>query len=265
MDRYGVMRNNCNNLRYLFGSPMPHNINLAFPMVLIELSRALDSAFYQQSPAVSRDAEPTRTLIPLLVSRQQRYFANRLHAIGDNPNRARFFWHYADDLPSSVDYHPEDTSHGALDMRYLELLRRDFDRLNVLPTSVGEPIALEYSYLRRFANTFLQKIVSGANFANDVEGNVANPENRRNGECDGWMNLAVVDARVYRACRKISLLVLGACQPHLTIGNHSALLMNKRYLTNGTPPRQCLIGGKCCEPAPNGRCTLCVPHDAQCP
>jgi hypothetical protein len=31
------------------------------------------------------------------------------------------------------------------------------------------------------------------------------------------------------------------------------------------PPRQCPTGRKCCEPAPDGGCDLCVPNNAQCP
>jgi hypothetical protein len=227
--RYRVMHNNCNNLRKIAGLPMSHNENLAFSMVLIELLRALDSAFYRQSPARSRDAEPTRTLIPLLVSRQQRYFVNHLQTIADSPNGERFLWHHADDLPQGVNYHPEDTSHGALVMRYLELLRRNFDYLNALPTSVGEPIPLDSSHLRRFANTFLQKIAIGTNFANNVAGDAANQVDLRNSESDGWMSLAVADMKVYYTCHNVTLRIVNRSQPYLTIGNHSALLMNKRF------------------------------------
>lgn len=231
--RYAQMLQNCKNLRKVAGLPMSHNENLAFAMVLIELSRALDSPFYRQSTARSNLAEPTRALAPLLVSRQQRYFVNHLKTITDSQNRARFLWPHADDLPSSIKPHAEDTSHGALTMRYVELLRRDFDRLNAFPASVGEPILLDSSYLRRFANAFLLKIAPGRNFADDITGKTAEPADGVNGECDGWMNLALVDVNVYRVCHDVSLRIVNRSQPYVTIGNHSALLMNKRALPGG--------------------------------
>ena len=233
VDRHKGMRKICNDSRIIAGLPMAHNENLAFTMVLIELWRALESAFYRQSPARSRDAEPTRTLIPLLVSRQQRYFVNHLDTIEDIPNRPRFRWHHVDDLPPGVNYNCEDTSHGALTMRYLELLRRDYDRLNAYPASVGEPIPLDSSHLRRFANTFLQKIApvtnfgTGTNFASNVEGNDPKPIN--NELSDGWVNLAVADVNVYQVCHNVTLRAVDRSQPYLSIGSHSALLMNKRY------------------------------------
>lgn len=254
----GDMLKGCKELRVAAGSPLAHNENLAFAMVLIELSRALDSAFYRQSPARSQDAEPTRALIPLLVSRQHRYFMNRVQ----NPGNPRFWWHYSDDLPPGIEYHAEDTSHGALDMRYLDLLRRNFDRLNVVPTSVGEPIPLNSTHLRAFANTFLQRIAVGRHFKDDVDGDTADPIDRQNGNCDGWMNLAIADVNVYHRCHEMSLRIVNGQQPYLSIGNHSALLMNKRLLP---APPPCPTGRKCCEPAPDGGCARCVPRAAQCP
>lgn len=222
----GQRKINCDNKRRTFGCPMSHNENLAFTMVLIELWRALESEFYQQSPARANDAAPTRTLIPLLVSRQQRYFMNCPQTIEDTPNRPRFVWNHADDIPADL-IRSEDTSHGALVMRYLELLHRNFDRLNVLPASVGEPIPLDSSHLRRFANTFLQKIAPGTNFASNVEGNDPKPGN--NEMSDGWMNLAVADEAVYQVCHNVSLRAVNRSQPYLAVHQHSALLMNKRF------------------------------------
>ena len=237
--RWKEMQRNCNSLRVMAGLPLAHNENLAFAMVLIELSRALESPYYRQAPTRlnDHDVEPLRTLIPFLVSRQQRYFANRLSTEIDLQLVPRFFWHFSSDLPPGTDlnYYPEDTSHGALDMRYLGLLRRDFARLNAMPASVGEPIALDDSYLRRFANTFLQMIALGTNFRNNVSGATARPVDRRNSECDGWLNLAVADVRVYNACHEMSLRVVNGEQPYLNIGNHSALLMNKHVLPFPSP------------------------------
>lgn len=227
-DRYGRMLKSCKNVHRVAGQPMAHNENQAFMMVLIELFRALDSVFYRQSPDRSVNAEPTRTLIPLLVSRQQRYFANRLKTVEDHPDGARFVWNYADDQPPGIGTHRENISHAALTMRYVELLRRDYDRLNALPATVGEPIPLDSSYLRRFANTFLQKIAAGTNLAHDIEGNPGDPK-ADNGEAGGWVSLAVVNQKVYHECHNVLLRIEDGAQPFLTISNHAALLMSKRY------------------------------------
>ena len=47
-------------------------------MSLIELWRALDSDFYRTSPARQSNADVAAGLIPLMVTRFQRYFVNRL-------------------------------------------------------------------------------------------------------------------------------------------------------------------------------------------
>jgi hypothetical protein len=264
--RYRQMRKNCKELRLMAGHPHAHNENLAFAMVLIELSRALDSAFYQQSPARSNDAEPTRKLIPLLVARQQRFFANHLRTATDAQQRARFVWNYSDDVPSGISTHVEDTSHGAVDMRYLGVLHHNFERLNAVTAPVGEPIALDRSYFRRFANTFLLKIVKGQNFSSNISGaaiKAPGAPDDLNGTCDGWVNLSLADPAVYKVCRAVSLRVVNGRQPYLTIGNHSALLATKANGPADVP--SCPAGRKCCEPADGGGCRVCVPKNAQCP
>src|SRR5262245_65718157 len=90
-DRWDQKHEDCNRLRELAGRGLPHNINLTFSMVLIELSRVLNSPFYLQSPRHAGGAENMRDFSLVLVSRQQRYFANRLNPIDlqdvDNPCR----------------------------------------------------------------------------------------------------------------------------------------------------------------------------------
>src|SRR5262249_32854520 len=76
--RWKDQQNDCKNLRAMAGSPLPHNVSFTFSMVLIELSRIFDTSFYWQSPKRSKDAERIRFFLPLLVSRQQRYFMNRI-------------------------------------------------------------------------------------------------------------------------------------------------------------------------------------------
>src|SRR5262249_6074068 len=83
-----------------------------------------------------------------------------------------------------------------------------FDRLNAVAAAAGEPIELTSTHLRRFANTFLHKIASGSNFAKNVQGDPVDgddPVDKYNFACDGWMNLAVADVRVYDKCHEVSL------------------------------------------------------------
>jgi hypothetical protein len=82
----------CDNLHDYAGSPLEYNGNGAFMMTLIELWRALDSPFYRSSAPQTNQVELTRNLIPLLVSRFQRFFTDHLQTRTDNVNGApRFF------------------------------------------------------------------------------------------------------------------------------------------------------------------------------
>jgi hypothetical protein len=110
---------NCGNFIGGGAGTMAHNENGLFMMLLIELWRVLDSDFYRQSPDRDNDAEPTRTLIPLVVSRYQRFLADHLRSEADAKG-TRFYWNYLD--LTSFAQHPEDTGHGAYDMLYLDLL-----------------------------------------------------------------------------------------------------------------------------------------------
>jgi hypothetical protein len=222
---------NCQGLILGGAGAMAHNENGLFMMMLIELWRALNSDFYRQSPDRANDAEPTRVLIPILVSRYQRFLADHLRSDAD-PRGTRFYWNYLD--LTNFPQHAEDTGHGAYDMLYLDLLRRNLDRLNAQAAPRGEPIALDSTFLRRFANTFLQKIAVGANFASDITGAATSSDSWKKSEdlnktCNGWANLTIADASVYRICKEISLRVVERAQPFLTIGNHLALLRNKQF------------------------------------
>jgi hypothetical protein len=174
------------------------------------------------------------------VSRNQRYQVDHRQVVGDARGE-RYWWHKTDDLPAALNHDPdpEDISHGALDMRYQEELQRNFWRLNPLATAAGEPIPFEDAQLGRFANTFLEVIAAGPNFAHDIAGAQTTPDSNGlvsdNSLCDDWLSLAIADANVYRKCYDMSLKVVNVTatqlnpQPYLTIGNHSALLANKRY------------------------------------
>lgn len=274
----------CKDLHWLAGLPIAHNENNAFAMLLMELYRTLGSDLYQHSPLRETDANValTRNLIPVLVSRNQRYFVDHLRTISDSRGD-RYSWNHEDDLPivtanpfagyTTLSYmpikaHSEDTSHGSLDMIYLDVLRTNFDRLNPAAASAGEPIPLDVPQLRRFAKTFLEEIASGTNFAYDVDGNhLTDPAHVTDydGMCNGWVGLAAADTAVFRVCRDMTLKIVqdapdvedpvlepgqrtppppacqrygtchpkhtqvGASQPFLSIGNHAALLASKRF------------------------------------
>jgi hypothetical protein len=209
-------------------------------MMCIELWRTLDSDFYRRSPQRSTDADATRSLIPLLAAREQRYFADRLQVKSDSAHGERYWWRYQDDVPGP---HAED-GHANLDMLYLDVLRTSVDRLNPIATASGEPIPLDDAMLRRFANTFLEEyarpseIDSGGNIRFDVNGrstsDVSKDADASDSLCNGWVNLAVVDATVYRMCHDVLLRVGlpdkdGVRQRYLSIANHAALLVNKSF------------------------------------
>lgn len=227
LQRYNQMKSNCNNQRLMAGLPFAQNQELAFSMVLIELYRALGSPAYPRLD----DNYGLHDRIPVLVARQQRYFAHFLEPVG-----TRYFWDYEDDLPPEIGANPEDTSHGSLDMSYFDLLRRNIDFLNPPATALGEPILFDSSQVDRFANTFLQEIAAGRDLASDVSGRVIGPIDKHDGNCDDWVSLASADVAVYDQCRDVSLRVVDGWQPYLNVSNHSALLANKHYLPAPRPP-----------------------------
>ena len=229
---------NCTEAGSYAGKPLAHNEAGALMMSFIELWRALDSDLYRTSPDRQSNADVARGMIPLMVTRLQRYFANRLRLeSGDH-----YQWHYNDDVP---DPHVENSSHANLDMFYLDVLRRSRTRLDAHVAPRGEPIPLNDTMLRRFANTFLQQIARpadidrGGNVRGNVAGDPTEPDkngrtDRFNYSLDGWVTLAVADATVYRLCRDILLRTStrvgqpGLFQEYLGAGTHAALLANKR-------------------------------------
>jgi hypothetical protein len=236
--RIDTARSDCGKLGLYAGKPLAHNESGSLMMSFIELWRALDSDFYRRSPQRAPDADFARGLIPLVVTRHQRYFVNRLHVQNDAAQGERYWWQYNDDVPSP---HPEDTAHGDLDMSYLNVLRHSFDRLNAKVAPAGEPIALDNAMMRRFANTFLEQIArpdeidSGGDLRSSIEGRPAadgkGGPDYNDPLCDGWVNLAFVDATIYRLCARVSQRTdpTGVVQNYLTIANHSALLANKSF------------------------------------
>jgi hypothetical protein len=225
-DRLGRQESNCKNLQCVAGAPLAHNESGLYGMTLIELWRAIDSSFYQQSRQKATNADLSHNLFPILISRFYRYFADSLQIRADSTNGDRYYWHYQDDQPSCVGEGSEDIGHGQIDMLFVDLVRTNVNRLNA--SAKNEPIPFDTLQLRHFANTFLGKVVSGADLNSDIDGNPTNPRGMDNSACEGWVGLAVSDPNVYRQCRDITLAA-GATQPALSIGNHSALLEAKLF------------------------------------
>jgi hypothetical protein len=231
--RMNQQKSNCIAAPRLAGHPLPHNEFNAFLMVLVELSRVLESPFYRQTSPQSASADWARTLLPLLASRGQRYFANRLQSVGTNPATARFRWNYMDDLPSGDSPERDDASHASVSMGFIALLNRNFVRLNSLPIWDGKLIAFDATYLHRFANSVLHmtgatsQVPANVHMSDDVDGTTPTPADKQDGTCHGFLGLTAGDSRVYQACHAMSLRLKNGTQPHLGVGAHSALLANK--------------------------------------
>jgi len=231
-NRLNQQKSNYDKLSCIAGAPLAHNEDGLYVMMLSELWRVLDSDLYVQSSQQSSLADLSRTLFPVLISRFHRYFVHGMQTRTD-PNGDRFFWHYQDDQPSCVKLDAEDVEHGALDMRYLGVLLASPDRLKAQAAALGEPIPLDGPQLEHFANTFLEEVVRGEHLSAFIDGRASSPNDvgvwENDALCDGWVNLAAANPKVYRVCRDITLRMVGGGQPNLNIGNHSALLMNKRF------------------------------------
>jgi hypothetical protein len=235
-DRWTHEYNDCLKDQDSAGKPMPHNLNLAFSKVLIELSRFLANPFYLQSPARAGNAEQMRDFFFVLMPRQQRYFVDHLNPESlkelHPPCIAHFCWWYSEPVS-----HVEDTDHGSMDMTYLGPFLRDIHRLRAAAANVGELYSIGPKQLEGFALTFTGWIaqntnVMGGNFRSDVAGrqDKNKPRDDADNLCDGWLELTQADAKVWDLCHEMSLRNVGGQQPYLRIGNHSVLLATKQFL-----------------------------------
>jgi hypothetical protein len=221
IDWHKKQLNNCKRTLELgiAGKPMSHNENNAFAMAMIEITRALDSPAYQAHPNASTAAGFWRASLPVFASRIQRYFRSKLKRDGSPPNQ-RYIWHH-----SELTDRWEDASHGGLSMQYYIVLARDRDAIDRVAAPV-EPIVFEAADLTRFANTFVRM-----NAHPDMAVNVkdATPTSKDNNAlCFSWVDLSVVDRRVYDRCKDRVLRIVDGKQPYISIGNHAALLSNGR-------------------------------------
>jgi hypothetical protein len=241
LDRINGAGGACDTAGGEAGLPLAHNESAALMIAYIELWRALDSAYYRDSPLRGTGASLVHALIPFVIARHQRYFLNRLQLLDNTAEGQRYRWNYNDDVPHP---HIEDTSHANLDMLYVCVLRVSRDRLHAITALTGEPIALDDGHVRRFANTFLQEISrpaeidAGGNLRADVDGTIdsdrtSDDPTYYNSTTDGWVNLAAVDPTIYRVVRDIANRQYEQdgfwAQHDLTVSNYSALLANKRY------------------------------------
>jgi hypothetical protein len=263
IDRLTHEHTGCLEDRDSAGKPMPHNVNLAFSKVLIELSRVMATPFYRQSPERAGNAEEMLDFFFALMPRQQRYFVDHLNpkSLEDeyDPCKSHFCWWYMEPTeitgrvvcpPFStcvrtcklggyecLTYHVEDTDHGSMDMTYVGLFFRDIGRLRAAAESVHEQISLGGAHLQGFARTFTDTIapntnVTGQNFKSDVAGHQNEKEKPDDSDnlCDGWLELTRADAKVWDLCREMSLRIVDGQQPYLRVGNHSVLLATKQFL-----------------------------------
>jgi hypothetical protein len=230
--------------QYMYANrPLAHNESSALMMMAIELWRALDSDWGQHAFASNLNASFARGMIPTLAARHQRYFANRLSMQTDAAQGERYTWNYNDDVPNVG---VEDSAHGDLDMQYVTILQQVLTRLNAR-LAPSESVPLDTGMLRRFANSFLEEIArpteidAGGNLRADLNGRTATDRKGAGNAdyydyvCDGWINLALVDATVYRICRDVSERQVAPppgdnnFQRYLGISVHAAILFNKGY------------------------------------
>ena len=176
----------CERLRDYAGKPLSHNMSGALVMSLIELWRALDSDFYRTSPDRASNAELTRGVIPLVVTRHQRYFFNRLRI--------------------KYDRYTACAMHGTTGTTYqirMSRTRHTATWTCSISTSCGavsidstrkwhpwaSPFRCTMRMLRRFANTFLHiarpaEIDRGGNVRGNVDGDATEPD-EKTGKTDG--------------------------------------------------------------------------------
>ena len=232
--RWTQQNSDCNLKRQVAGRDFPHNINLTFSMVLIELARVVNSSFYQQAPNRSIAAELGKDVLLRTAIRQQRYFSDHLWLVqnGSSVCPGHLCWNYGDDVPTGHDPHVEDLDHGAMDLSYVEVSQQSYSLLSQAAQRFNEPLALGPKDLQAMAFTFAGDAGEN-NFPHDLAGHDEPPPYIMNSRCEGWVTLARQGApEIYQRCHDVSLRVVDGAQPpqpYLNMGNHSSLLANKQF------------------------------------
>jgi hypothetical protein len=229
------------------GYPIPHNQFHAFLLVLIELSRALDTEYYKAGLSLTQrhHAENmARQILPVFIARGQHYSQNHVRGECFVDDVAQcLVWNFMDfdglPTPSGVSgTHVSDTGHANLDMSYIRVLWQNQPRLDaLLAASEYAPEFIDSNARDRtlFANTFLRRVSRGDHLAENLNGDAASPLDYRDPACSGWVHLAEFDSRVFDACARAVLAPSSASgrypgpQPFLGIASHAALLSAKRF------------------------------------
>jgi hypothetical protein len=228
---------------------VPHNQYHAFVMMLIELSRALDTDFYRVAltpEQASYANQLSRHVLPRIIAGAQRYFRKRNHeqlCFDDSvdPKTTCMVWQFKEWENGT---NLSDTGHANLDMRYIDVLFQHRSRLNsVLAASIYAPeeILLSDTDMTWLANTFVHRVSRGAHLAESLWGNAPNPIDRRDGDCDGWVTLAQFEALGLYDPGFFNDSIAPTLQPHLNPANHAALLAMKVYRAkppNPKPPKK---------------------------
>jgi hypothetical protein len=219
LDRMNQQLSNCKAANNGAGGRFPYNENGAYGLAMIELVRAINAPYYRESGQETETARLARGLFPLMVSRIERYFHHALVL-----DHGRYKWSY-----SEGDTCCEDASHAAFTMRFVEVLHENLQRLAPL---TSEPILLDSTDMRRFANAFVYMTDKG-NIADQVGGRTGHETN--NQFCYSWVDLSPVDRRVYDRCHEMILRSNDGWQPALNASSHAALLANG-VSSAGRPP-----------------------------
>ena len=236
IDRLTRIETNCNSLgKWGPRVAVPLNQAHALLMATIEEWRALETPFLRDQIGRSALAYWARGAFPRMIKETLAFFVPMVNQ--DSRGRQWLSWRYAQEVPNGVDPHTDDASHAGFSMRYFGVLQRNIERINVALFASGQE-PFEVSRLRRgFSNTFVLKVGTGENLAHNVDGEVKSglAVDRYNDACNGWLDLADIDDRVYYKCREIAqrvFVVDGAeGQHYLGIGCHASLLMNKPAIT----------------------------------
>ena len=125
----------------------------------------------------------------------------------------------------------------------MALLWRNEPRLNAFLASQADSIELSSTDVTRLASTFTQRIGSnGSHLYATMGGIVPSPVDAFDGDCAGWLDLTEFNPAVFTICSTVTLAAYNPAidtsgpnnpavlQPHLTVGNHAALLANKVHL-----------------------------------
>ncbi len=229
--------------------PAPFNIVHLLGLAMIEVHRTLRSPYYAEHARRAHalaDAQIARIPFHLTGLARRFMFKDdlRMQQVGTadkTEDKTHYLWWYEEETEASP-MDVEDASHGAITAHFLSLLYRDRRALyQHLP--VGWEIPLGVEDMGRFARTFVLKMTpdadtfpeAGPSISYFIDGTPREgyDVHYMSGECQGWLELARFDPRLYARCERILLQQeIEGNPPHLRPHNHAALLRHKsrRYV-----------------------------------